>query len=504
MKRHPIFLTVLALLIASFASQVHGANACTQTTTKQCDGVGAHNGIGMSTQAQDPTSLSVVDGSSATPSTSSSPVVTISRSSSAAPPAGQNSGDVYINSTRGGDVGAAPALAVYGRQYGPIAGNGLQAIYASVVADVSPTSGTNSHFAGSSAVQQWVPGVDTTSWEFDVDHQYFRAVSTTTGNGVSPIEVTTTVNHQLKVGEEVFITGVTGNTAANGTWTVGSVAAANTFTLSGSTGNGTYAGGGSVFYNSAKDYGTGGDRSQGIVVAAYGTGKHTAAAVIDSVYNGSTGAYPSFYTGIDVRANAITSGGVAFRSKGAVPSVQTANSQYIVWRKADDSGNINVVGVGGANDTIINAAGYTYFHFADYPRAVMVNDGEVALKTSSPNVGVALDANGAIATRRTDATGFVNGNNNDVNIGGAGFVRITSGPTAAFSVTGFTGGLDGRILYVYNATAENMTLADESSSSTAANRSKTNGGTAATVGPGAATLIYDSGASRWILMSLSQ
>lgn len=68
-------------------------------------------------------------------------------------------------------------------------------------------------------------------------------VSTTTGNAVSPIQITTSAVNALTTGQTVVISGVTGNTAANGTFVI-TVIDNQHFTLNGTTGNGTYAGGG--------------------------------------------------------------------------------------------------------------------------------------------------------------------------------------------------------------------------------------------------------------------
>jgi hypothetical protein len=62
----------------------------------------------------------------------------------------------------------------------------------------------------------------------------------------SPIAITTTANHNLTTGKTVTITGVVGNTAANGTFVI-TVTGLNSFTLNGSTGNGAYTSGGTVF-----------------------------------------------------------------------------------------------------------------------------------------------------------------------------------------------------------------------------------------------------------------
>jgi len=60
----------------------------------------------------------------------------------------------------------------------------------------------------------------------------------------SPITIRA-VNHGLVTGDRVAIAGVQGNTAANGAFTV-TVVDANSFTLNGSTGTGTWTGGGTV------------------------------------------------------------------------------------------------------------------------------------------------------------------------------------------------------------------------------------------------------------------
>jgi hypothetical protein len=76
---------------------------------------------------------------------------------------------------------------------------------------------------------------------------YARTISATTtvitgATNASPIVITCN-GHNLQNGNLVEITGVGGNTAANGIWTVAS-ATTNTFALSGSTGNGAFTSGG--------------------------------------------------------------------------------------------------------------------------------------------------------------------------------------------------------------------------------------------------------------------
>ena len=57
----------------------------------------------------------------------------------------------------------------------------------------------------------------------------------------TPIVITVAANSGLKSGDRVAISGITGNTAANGEWTLAAVTA-TTFQLVGSVGNGSYGG----------------------------------------------------------------------------------------------------------------------------------------------------------------------------------------------------------------------------------------------------------------------
>jgi hypothetical protein len=57
----------------------------------------------------------------------------------------------------------------------------------------------------------------------------------------TPIVITVAANSGLKTGDRLAIAGITGNTGANGQWTL-EAASATTFKLLGSVGNGTYGG----------------------------------------------------------------------------------------------------------------------------------------------------------------------------------------------------------------------------------------------------------------------
>lgn len=71
------------------------------------------------------------------------------------------------------------------------------------------------------------------------------SLSVTAATNAGPIQITTSTNHNLTTGDTVTITGVLGNTAANGTFVI-TVINPTAFTLNGSTGSGAYTSGGTV------------------------------------------------------------------------------------------------------------------------------------------------------------------------------------------------------------------------------------------------------------------
>jgi len=84
-------------------------------------------------------------------------------------------------------------------------------------------------------VNRSFPFLETTTGEYYLESQ---AVSAMTGDQVSPIIITSAI-HGLESGYEIVISGSTGNTAANGTWTITKIDE-NEFSLNGSTGDGIY------------------------------------------------------------------------------------------------------------------------------------------------------------------------------------------------------------------------------------------------------------------------
>jgi hypothetical protein len=80
---------------------------------------------------------------------------------------------------------------------------------------------------------------------FTLSSESTATVNISGATNTSPIQITTAATNAFVTGQTVVISNVTGNTAANGTFSI-SVIDNTHFTLTGTTGNGTYGGGGTV------------------------------------------------------------------------------------------------------------------------------------------------------------------------------------------------------------------------------------------------------------------
>ena len=118
---------------------------------------------------------------------------------------------------------------------------------------------------------------------------------------------------------------------------------------------------------------------------------------------------------------------------------------------------------------------------------------------TSPNT--TLDVNGAVSYREGTALTLTNGANSNIALTDYSFFRIT-GPTAAFSITGFAGGNDGRVLTIMNNTSQVMTLTHQATS-TAANQINTGGTNTTIAASGIATLYYNTNLSKWVVTAVT-
>ncbi len=114
-----------------------------------------------------------------------------------------------------------------------------------------------------------------------------------------------------------------------------------------------------------------------------------------------------------------------------------------------------------------------------------------------------LPVNMQTATTEIALTNGANNNVAGLAIAPSVFVRLV-GPTGVFNITGISGGIDGYRLILYNSTSENMTITDNSGSSTAGNKILTGsaiGGDITLHGQGCVELVYDIGQGAWIYVS---
>jgi len=167
---------------------------------------------------------------------------------------------------------------------------------------------------------------------------------------------------------------------------------------------------------------------------------------------------------------------------------------------------LNVVSTGAILDTnrgmtvTVAGGGVNY--------AATFSGGNVGVGTSTPNTS--LDVNGAWAVRERNFTGTLSTGttfNNNVDFGtsnSASYVRVGTALGADWSMTGLAGGFDGKRVDIYNATGRVLTIKNENTGSSAANRIRTSNGGDIVVNNGAMVgLIYSANESRWRIFSLS-
>lgn len=131
----------------------------------------------------------------------------------------------------------------------------------------------------------------------------------------------------------------------------------------------------------------------------------------------------------------------------------------------------------------------------------ILQNGNAGINTAVPAAG--MDINADLACRQNVVT-LAGGLNSDINPGRYSFIKIT-GPAINFSIDGIQGGVDGKILTLFNLTGTNMTLVDQTGSASApANRINTlEGGVAiSTTNNGAVTLQYSAADNRWMVISI--
>jgi hypothetical protein len=200
--------------------------------------------------------------------------------------------------------------------------------------------------------------------------------------------------------------------------------------------------------------------------------------------------------------------GVTFGSRisfGANGTASPSDTLTSGWRSVmydGGAGGRSGFGVGSGEVWYMASAAAHKFYVggSNSPILAMSLDPSSNLAVSGKvTIGTFIDETQATVT-------LTNGPNDNVNIGNASIIRIT-GPTAAFSITGFSGGEAGRVLTIWNFTAQPMTLRSDNGGSTPANRVYTiinaNGDVSSTTN-GSAILKYSAIDNRWIVASFNK
>lgn len=133
----------------------------------------------------------------------------------------------------------------------------------------------------------------------------------------TPIEVTTTTSHGFTTGNFIVISGVAGNTAANGWWDI-TVTSATKFTLNTSVGNGSYTSGGSAVRDWEAANITGGTCTSGLI---------TGGTINLTTKNPHTGAYVAS----SATAGVMEAGYAQIAAGNPVPRVHIGRGRHILY-----------------------------------------------------------------------------------------------------------------------------------------------------------------------------
>lgn len=133
--------------------------------------------------------------------------------------------------------------------------------------------------------------------------------------------------------------------------------------------------------------------------------------------------------------------------------------------------------------------------------AFNITDGTLEVtETVDPNIFLIGDIDQSLTS------GISQYNNYDIGLGDINsdkaVIRFT-GETAGYTVTGFSGGYDGRIVYYFNSQNQSVTFYNLNSASNIENQIITGSGANVSINNiGMAEFIYDASIQKWILVNL--
>jgi len=211
-------------------------------------------------------------------------------------------------------------------------------IWAGINTDIGLTNQTNPLFSYNQrfiGTHPLVRNGRTNFGNFTLSTEDVSLRTITAASNTSPIQITTGVTTGLSSGQQVTITGVLGNTAANGTFTITVIDGTN-FTLNGSVGNGTFVGattiaagsnGVSLPQTTINVASTTGFPTSGVIFVTTAAGVQTVTytGITGTTFTGCTGGTGTMSTG-----GAVTAGAVA----GLPRWLHLQNGVYIKWNGA--------------------------------------------------------------------------------------------------------------------------------------------------------------------------
>lgn len=352
-------------------------------------GGGTFTGSGIPSGADTPTAFAVTDGSSGTPSASSSPAVSITRVLDNAY-VGGSSGVMMLHGTKGGSAGDGfETLSVWARQTAAVNNGGMCAIYGRTVANWTGTN--SSHFTYAGDMQRWVR-CDSTVFEFNPNGVISRTITNATESG-GVVTLTLSVAHDSwAAGDAVYIENVTGTIGVNGHKIILSAPTSTTITVAGTAGS--YTSGGTVWLGGFNDYGTVGNRSQGVNIAAAGKGAHTAAVIIDRQDAGG-----GFVVGIDFRPGVIP-------TTISQRAIRIPNNTYLYGWNAGATDSFPLIGLHVAGGVVVDAAALGVFFGGGISISTTITFPDNVRQTFNPG---ATNAGLNVGAHTADPSSLTNG-----------------------------------------------------------------------------------------------